>query len=139
MDQVLVFRLGEESYALEVEHIQEVIEPSPMHYIPLAPAAFSGAINFHGSILPVLDLGASFGLPVAQRSGRYIVLAASFCSLALAVPAVQRIVWLDPGSLLPPEEDGRQAVFSRGVFDLDGDRVYLLDVAGLLASLDMTE
>lgn len=139
MEQVLIFRLGEELYALEVAHIQEVIEPPPYHYIPLAPAAFPGAINFHGNILPVLDLGACLGFAAGQQNGRIIVLATSLCRLALAVTAIQRIVLLDADALLSSREDGRRANCSRAVFSLDGEMINLLDAAQLLASLEMTE
>jgi purine-binding chemotaxis protein CheW len=139
MELVLVFRLGEELCALEVAHIQEVLESPRYHYIPLAPANFPGAINFHGSILPVLDLGACLGLPGDQQNGRIIVLAASLCPLALAVTAIQRIVPLDADALLPSPQDGRLAGCSRAAFSLDGEIINLLDAARLLASLEMTE
>lgn len=139
MEQVLVFRLGEEHYALEVAHIQEVVESPRYHYIPRMPAAFLGAINFHGSILPVLDLGAGSGSAGEQRDGRIIVLAAALCPLALAVTAVQRIVLLDADALLPSREEGRLAGCSRAAFSLDGETIHLLDAARLLASLEKTE
>ena len=139
MELVLVFRLGEELCALEVAHIQEVLESPRYHYIPLAPADFPGAINFHGSILPVLDLGVRLGVAGDQQHGRIIVLAASLCPLALAVTAIERIVPLDADTLLPPREDGRLAGCSRAAFSLDGEIINLLDAARLLASLEMTE
>jgi chemotaxis signal transduction protein len=138
MGQVLVFRLGEEHHGLEVSQIQEVVESPRYHYIPLAPATFPGAINFHGSILPVLDLGACFGYAGDQRDGRLIVLAAALCPLALAVTAVRRIVTIDADDLLPPRPEGRLAGCSRAAFDLDGEMINLLDAARLLASLEKT-
>jgi purine-binding chemotaxis protein CheW len=138
MELVLVFRLGEALYALEVAHIQEVIESPRYHYIPLAPAAYPGAINFHGSILPVLDLGAFLGFSGDRLHGRIIVLASSLCPLALAVTAIQRIVPLDADALLPCQEDGRLAGCSRAVFSLDGEMINLLDAAQLLTSLETT-
>jgi len=139
MEQVLVFRLGEELYALAVADIQEVIESPHYHYIPLAPAAFSGAINFHGSILPVLDLGACLGFAGDRQNGRIIVLATSLCRLALAVTAIQRIVPLDADALLPSLKGCRLAGCSRAVFSLDGEMINLLDAARLLTSLEMAE
>lgn len=136
MEQVLVFRLGEELHALEVAHVQEVVESPAYHYIPLAPATFLGAINFHGSILPVLDLGASLGIAGDQRDGRIIVLAATLCPLALAVSAIRRIVSIDAEALLPPRIEGPLAGCSRAVFSLDGETINLLDAANLLTGLE---
>jgi purine-binding chemotaxis protein CheW len=136
MEQVLVFRLGEELYALEVAHIQEVVESPRYHYIPLAPAAFLGAINFHGNIFPVLDLGACLGIAGGQRDGRVIVLAAALCPLALAVSAIRRIALLEAEALLPPRPEGTLAGCSRAAFSLDDEMINLLDAAHLLASLE---
>lgn len=136
MEQVLVFRLGEELLALEVAHLQEVVESPRYHYVPLAPAAFLGAINFHGSILPVIDLAACLGIAGDQRDGRIIVLAAALCPLALAVSAVRRIVPLDAEALLPPRTVGPLAGCSRAAFSLDDEMINLLDAARLLASLE---
>jgi purine-binding chemotaxis protein CheW len=139
MDQVLVFLLGEERCALEVAHIQEIVESPPFYYIPLAPAVFPGAINFHGSILPVVDLGACLGGTGNPRDGRIIVLAAALCTLALAVTAIQRIVALDPDDLLPARITGPLAEFSRAAFSLDDEMINLLDAARLVASLEKIE
>ena len=103
-----------------------------------SPAVYAGAINFHGSILPVLDLGACFGIAGGQRDGRIIVLAAALCRLALAVTAVRRIVTIDADDLLPPRPEGRLADCSRAAFSLDGEMINLLDAARLLASLEKT-
>ena len=68
MGQVLTFRLGEERYGLEMAKVQEIIEAPRFYYIPLAPPCYLGAINFHGTILPVLDLGGLPGVP-RRRAG----------------------------------------------------------------------
>lgn len=136
MEQVLVFRLGEELLALELAHVQEVVESPRYHYIPMAPAAYLGAINFHGGILPVLDLAACLGIAGDQSNGRIIVLAATLCSLALAVSAVRRIVPLDAEVLLPPRLEGPLAGCSRALFSLDDEMINLLDAARLLTSLE---
>jgi purine-binding chemotaxis protein CheW len=136
MDQVLVFLLGKERFALEVAHIQEIVESPPFYYIPLAPSVFPGAINFHGSILPVVDLGACLGGTDKAQDVRIIVLAAALCTLALAVTAIQRIVALDPDELLPARITGPLAEFSRAAFNLEDEPIHLLDAARLVARLE---
>jgi purine-binding chemotaxis protein CheW len=139
MEQLLLFRLGVEPCALEVAHIQEIVESPTFFYIPLAPAIFPGAINFHGNIVPVLDLGACLGFTGDQRDGRIIVLAATLCSLAVAVTSIQRIILLDNDELSPTPSEGPLAGFSRATFSFAGETVNLLDVTHLLARLETTE
>jgi len=138
MEQVLVFALGDELYGLEVKNIQEVVEAPVLHYIPRADEHFSGAINFHGSILPVLDLPAYLGFDSPARDPRIIVLVPELCSLALSATAIRRIRALDPEALLPSRGTSDTA-YIRTVCNHDGEIINMLDTAPLLASLDETE
>lgn len=134
--QVLVFRLGEELYGLEVAKIQEVVESPVLYYIPRASEHFLGAINFHGIILPVLDLAAYLGFARGQRDNRVIVLASDLCSLALAVTSVGRIVPCDADALLPLPQERQAACHIRAVLSREEEMINLLDSARLMKSLE---
>lgn len=141
MEQVLIFRLGEaeELYALGVANLQEVVESPPLHYIPRAPAHFEGAINYHGSILPVLDLSSYLGFAGKSRDHRVIVLAFDLCRMALRVAAVDKIITVDPEAFQPAgEQDQTANTYVRTVIRREEDDpvIQLLDVARLLASLE---
>ncbi len=136
MDKVLVFRLGAEYYGLEIAHIQEVIELPPLHYIPRAAEHFLGAVNVHGSILPVLDLAVFLGFDSRQRDHRIIVLTPQVCRMALAVTALEPIVPLNRDSLLPAQQEPKQGSCIRAVLNLEAEMINLLDTEGLLARLE---
>jgi len=138
MERLLLFRLGEKLHALEVEQVQEVVESPRYHYIPRAPAVFAGAINFHGSIVPVLDLAVFAGCPGERGDGRIIVLPPEVCILGLAVPGVQRIVPLDGETLQPLTTEEQPEGLCRAVFASPWGEIGLLDVPRLLASLEMS-
>lgn len=133
--QILIFRLGEELYGLEVEKIQEVVESPVLHYIPRAPKHLLGAVNFHGNILPVLDLASFLGFVHDQHDGRIIILASGLCSLALAVTSVGKIVGCDAEALLPFPKD-RPACHIRAVLSRHDEMINMLDAARLLTSLE---
>lgn len=136
MEQALVFALGSDHCALEVVQVQEIVESPALYYIPMAPAIFSGAINFHGNILPVIDLPAWLGISGSRRDRRVIVLSAALCKLALTVTAIRRIEPLDPDALIPASSDGPLAEFSRAAFSCEDEIVRLLDASKLLTRLD---
>jgi purine-binding chemotaxis protein CheW len=136
MEQFLVFRLGSETYGLEVTHIQEVVEASSLYYIPRAPAIFCGAVNFHGSILPVLDLAAVLGFDKAARDPRVVVLTPGVCRMALAVSAILGIVRFAEEDLLPFQEDSSRDGCIRAVFAERGEMINLLDLGQLLSLLE---
>ncbi|WP_018466502.1 chemotaxis protein CheW [Calidithermus timidus] len=56
------FRLAGDLYALEVSHLQEVLEVGRPTPIPLAPPALLGMVNLRGRILPLFDLKGVLGL-----------------------------------------------------------------------------
>ncbi len=136
MEQVLIFGLGEECYGLEISRVQEVVAAPVHHYIPRAPAVLLGAINFHGSVLPVLDLTTWLGFPAAGKDPRVIVLTAEHCRLALAVDRVRRIVPLDESALIPCQAEEGEENFIRAVLGHNGEMINLLDVERLAASLE---
>lgn len=136
MEQALVFSLGSEHCALPVAHIQEIVESPVFYYIPLAPSVIPGAINFHGNILPVIDLPACLGFSADQRDRRIIVLAAALCKLALTVSAIRRIVPLDPDALTSACTEGKLTDLSRAAFTIGDEIINLLDAPKLVAGLE---
>jgi purine-binding chemotaxis protein CheW len=126
MALTLIFTLAEEIYGLEIDAVQELVEDPSSHYVPRAEGVLTGAINFHGQILAVIDLPALLGLTGEKRDHRHVVLTPAFKSLALTVSSIERIVELDLSVLQPtPEEAEDKAI--RGVVDLDERRINLLD------------
>lgn len=135
MEQALVFQVGNEYYGLEIENIQEVIESTSFHYIPTAPEAFSGAINFHGSIIPAIDLPMHIGEPKGPRDHRVIVLIPSLARIALATTAIHRVIPMEHDWLMPVQDENGTARYIRGAFSHNNMMVNLLDVVRLLEDL----
>lgn len=136
MALMLVFGLGPELYGLDVADIQEIVERPTLHFIPRAPARMLGAMNFHGSIIPVLDLGTQLGFPPATTAPRVVVLPPQLCALALAVRSIHRIVTIDSDTLLPVDPERQAESFIRAVCNYGGEVVNILDLPRLLAALE---
>ncbi len=136
MDQLLVFRLSSELYGLEVAHIQEVVESPAFYYVPRAPSSLLGAMNFHGSILPVLDLAARLGFDLGEHDPRIIVLSPDDAQLALAVTTIVGIRPFAAEVLLLGQADQAQATCIRAVLPDRGEMINLLDLDQLLGSLE---
>ncbi|HKK01549.1 MAG TPA: chemotaxis protein CheW [Desulfuromonadales bacterium] len=134
MGQVLLFRLGEDSFALEVTALQEVVDHPALHYLPQAPEHFLGAINVHGQVLPLLDLSGFLGYPQRPRHTRYIVLAPEVCAVALAVDNVGRIV--TPDEPEGEEDQSTQTGPRSEEIMCGGVQVRLLDAGQLHARLE---
>ncbi|HEU5290606.1 MAG TPA: chemotaxis protein CheW [Cyclobacteriaceae bacterium] len=64
----LTFALGEEKFAIPVDHVQEVVEFSQVTKVPNAPLYMLGIINLRGRVLPLLDTKLKLGLSATERT-----------------------------------------------------------------------
>jgi chemotaxis-related protein WspB len=71
----LLFRLGEDRYAIEAGRIGEVLPMVRIKALPGAPRGVAGLIDHRGGPVPVIDLSAlAQGRPAASRLSTRIVL-----------------------------------------------------------------
>jgi purine-binding chemotaxis protein CheW len=141
MRQLLVFQLGNETYGLDVVKVQKIVEDPVHFYIPRLSPPWRGAINVHGSILPVLDLAGFFEYSNDFFARRILVLSPDICALALAVTAVQGIVRLDEEDDNGEEDESvvEEMTPASGAFEVlsvADKKINVLDLEGLLVRLE---
>jgi purine-binding chemotaxis protein CheW len=74
-DKLVVFQLAGQEYGVMVASVQEIIRvPSEMSRVPKTEAFIEGMVNLRGSVLPVLDMRARFGMDRADRNDRQRIL-----------------------------------------------------------------
>ena len=66
----LTFRLGNESYGIPVLKVREIIRLCPITPVANMPKHVKGVINLRGKVIPLVDLRAKFGLPIAEENDR---------------------------------------------------------------------
>src|ERR1044071_4094773 len=64
----LTFGLGQEKFAIPVDHVQEVVELGQVTKVPNSPHYMVGIINLRGRILPLLDTKLKLGLEATEKS-----------------------------------------------------------------------
>lgn len=125
----LLFLLQGRRYALDLSQVSEVCEPPQLWPIPSAPACYAGAMNFHGTIVAVLDLAAFIGHNGYDDLEKNIVLAPEIAALSFLVERVIRIVPAAQVTVLSENDD----LFSAGVLALPEGEAVLLDAAAVAA------
>lgn len=71
----LLFRIGDERYALEAVQIAEVLPRLPLKAIAQAPRWVAGVLAHRGDMIPVIDLAAlAFGQTAKLRTSTRLVL-----------------------------------------------------------------
>ena len=110
--QYLTFWLGEEMFALDIRSVREIIQYAPMTSVPLMPAFVRGVINLRGAVVPVIDLHARFGRPVAEIGKKTCIVIfdamreGERTELGLLVDAVSEVVDIPAGQIEPPPSFG---------------------------------
>ena len=138
--EFLTFRLGEETYGIDILQVQEIREIEMVTRIPRVAPFVRGVINLRGAIVPVVDLGLMFGfpMPLALEKASAIVLNTDRRLVGLVVSSVSDVVGLTDAEILPPPELGGRAVGAAisgiGARGGEGDAasVLLLDVDHLM-------
>src|SRR5437868_12313249 len=72
--QLVVFSLGEEEYALPITQVQEIIRYTEPRAVASEAAWIRGVISLRGKIVPVCDLGARLGLNTERADNAKIVI-----------------------------------------------------------------
>jgi len=133
----LRLRCGEQTYALELLKVQEVVLPVPLLPLRGASRSMLGIMNLRGQVVPVIDLGMHLGtVPVAMDAHtRVVVLEENGESMGLRVSAVEDVANLTEQQIEPPDTTRLCRISNhlfRGVARISAQPVILLDASELL-------
>ena len=127
-------RLAGDIYALDVDCVLEVLEPSALSPLPGTAPIVLGLRNLRGRILPVFDLGELLGVGAGRRidpAERYVVVAADGARIVgLAVDDVTDVLPLSGD--VDPDDEG----LLLGSMRADGALLGLVDVRAVLGMLE---
>ncbi|GAW92897.1 chemotaxis protein CheW [Calderihabitans maritimus] len=142
-EQLVVFKLGEETYGIEISVVHEIIRMQDITEVPRTPEFVEGVINLRGRIVPVIDLRKRFGLPVGERTSawRIMVIQMGDITVGMIVDAVLEVLRLPAGSIeLPPAMiTGIDTAYLRGVGKWQDRLIILLDVEKILRENEKKE
>lgn len=83
---LVVFGLTGQRYALHLRTVERVLPMAEVSPLPKAPPITLGVINFHGTVIPILDIQRRFGFPPRDYGLTAHLLVARTSRRMLAVP-----------------------------------------------------
>ncbi|MCE4311454.1 chemotaxis protein CheW [Xanthomonas hortorum pv. vitians] len=133
----LRLRCGEQTYALELLKVQEVVLPVPLLPLRGTPSAMLGIMNLRGQVVPVMDLGIHLGASAVDMDlhTRVVVLEENGETMGLRVSAVEDVTSLTDQQIEPPDNARLCRISNnlfRGVARLGHQPMILLDASHLL-------
>lgn len=103
--RMITFRLGAESYLLDIMSLRQIVPYEGSTAIPKAPDFIEGVIVLRDEVIPIIDLKARL-YPAAAAATASLVLITQIDrqTVGLKVDEVRRIVNVSLDRLLPPPE-----------------------------------
>jgi purine-binding chemotaxis protein CheW len=136
----LVFRLGDEEFALPIGAVDEVAQvPDQITRLPKTPAFLEGVVNLRGEVLPVVDQRRRFDMPILteRHRRRLIVVRTERHRASLIVDSVSEVLNCREDAIEPaPDLTGETTQLVFGVINLAGRIVLLLDPGELLSQAE---
>jgi purine-binding chemotaxis protein CheW len=133
-NQYLTFKLREETYAINVARVREVLERSEPTKIPRMPQYMMGVINVRNKVLPVIDLRLKFGMEAAEQTVDTAIIVADMATqgddlvtVGCRADAVDQVVDIAPDAIEAPPRVGMSidTAFVQGIGKI-GDRFVII-------------
>ncbi len=136
VSQYLTFLLAAEQYGIEILKVQEIkgyTAPTP---VPGSPPHVRGVMNLRGTVVPVVDLRACFGMPATAPNPFTVVIVVTVGQrvFGLVVDGVSDVLDIGAGEVEPVPDLGREVDVSylKGMAKAGERLIALLDIDQVL-------
>jgi len=135
--QLVVFRLGEQRYALPLAAVERIVRAAEVTPLPNAPAIVFGAIDLQGKVIPVLNVRRRFCLPEREIgvSDQFVIARTDRRVVALVVDEAQGVIGREQSAMIGSDQITPGLEQFHGVVRLDDGLVLIHDLERFL-SLD---
>jgi purine-binding chemotaxis protein CheW len=131
---MLLFRLGGEYFAIDLDAAEAVLELPPLERLPDMAGAMLGVAAMRDGLLPVYTPEAPLRVARAKATGVLVVLRSGERRVGLAVDDVEDVMTIEPSMVRrPPVLDAGDTVL-RGVARRGTELVGILDADALVSA-----
>ena len=129
--QLVVFSLGSEEYALPISTVHEIIRFTEPRSVVSDVPWVRGVIGLRGKIIPIYDLAARLGLEVATTPGKIVIVESGTEQVGVMVDEVEEVLTVSSTQLEDVGAASRESIQS--VAKIDDRLVILLNSEGLFS------
>lgn len=134
--EFVTFSAGDQSFSIEITQVREIRRWSPVTALPHAPQEVLGVMNLRGSVIPIYDLAARFGLGQTPENPRNVIVVAMHGgqTVGLLVEAVSEILSVSRDQIQETpdirSEMARQSI--TGVIPIETGMTRVIDLGAVL-------
>jgi purine-binding chemotaxis protein CheW len=144
--QYLTFRLAQETFAVDVAKVREILDFVAITKVPQTPDFMRGVINLRGSVVPVVDMKLKFGMEPTEKTVNTciivleVIIEGETTIVGALADSVQEVVELDPSQIEPPPRIGMKLDidFIKGMGKLNDDFLIILDTDRIFSFDEVT-
>lgn len=131
----LTFMSDQLHFAIDTDHVIEIINDHSITYLPKTPSFIKGIINLRGQIVPIMDARLRMNRPEIEygREACVIVISVNNVSIGLLVESIQQMVDVVESQICPPPISNQQE-FVNGIVRINGVVYLILDCPLLLGT-----
>ena len=134
--QYLTFMLDEETYAIDIKQVREVLDFTEVTRVPRMPDFMRGVINLRGGVVPVVDLRLKFGMAATEKTVdtciiiMEVIIDGNTTLLGALADSVQEVLDMEPDQIQPAPKIGTRlrTDFIKGMGKKNEDFIILLDI-----------
>ena len=135
-NQIVIFSLGEEEYALPITRVQEIIRYSQPRTVASSQPWIRGVINLRGKIVPVCDLAQRLGVSVAPvEQAKTVIVETAIGTAGVVVDDVEEVLTIDATQL--EEVPATDADYVDAVATVGDRLIILLNPDGLFRGVEL--
>lgn len=142
-NQFLTFQLGEELYGVDILRVQEIKGYTTVTKIPNTPDYIKGVLNLRGTIVPIVELRTTFGMPTIDYTMFTVIVVVVVRDriMGLVVDSVSDVLNISKKDIQAPPEFGAKVDVSvlSGIGKSGDKLISLLDIDRLLIDPAITE
>jgi purine-binding chemotaxis protein CheW len=137
----LTFRVGPESFGIEVTKVREIMRLQPITRVPQMPPHLKGVLNLRGKIIPVMDLRLRLSVGDDQDTDQTCIVVVQVklhggnaISMGLIVDGVEEVINFAASDIEATPDFGAavDTAYIRGMAKVKGKVKTLLDIDRLL-------
>ncbi|SHI43742.1 purine-binding chemotaxis protein CheW [Clostridium cavendishii DSM 21758] len=130
--QIVVFRLGDEQFAVETSRVQSIADMMKVTTVPNSPSHIEGLINLRGSIISLMDINLLLNVSHGNNDKtNVIILKVEDELVGVSVNQVDEVLEVEEKDIQKLDGDKAQACI-KGIVNLDDRIVTLVDIDKLL-------
>ena len=129
--QIVVFKLGDEHFAVETEMVQSINDMMVITKVPKAPNYIRGLINLRGSIKSLVDINLLLNVTSSKEQHNIIILNIKDEEIGISVDEVEEVLDIDE-NLIDTLDNEQKQDYIKGIVNYDKKLLTIIDIEKLL-------